>query len=314
MPCYRPLRGFRSVFPNSSGKFPLFGIRPRESEAPAPSGAAAVDIPCGRCSGCLLDRSRVWAIRCLHESTLYADNCFITLTYSDEHLPSDRSLSKRHYQLFMKRLRKQYGSKIRFFACGEYGAKWRRPHYHACLFNHDFSDKVLWSVRDDVPLYTSDSLSLLWSYGHATVGAVTFESAAYVARYVMKKVFGPDAKEHYTVMDPTTGELFELEPEFILMSRGGRKGRGIGYDWYQKFRSDVFPSDNVLLRGLKMKPPRYYDNLYEADNPVGSYLIRLRRQFQAAQSPDRILSRLKVRQQCSDAKVVQLKRGLDDAD
>ncbi|UOF82976.1 replication associated protein [Microviridae sp.] len=308
MPCYRPLRGYRAPFPNAKGKYPLFSIRPRDSELPAPGGAAAVDIPCGRCSGCLLERSRVWAVRCVHEASLYENNCFVTLTYSDGFLPSDRSLSKRHFQLFMKRMRKAYGSKIRFFACGEYGETWKRPHYHACIFNFDFPDKVLWKVRDGVPLYTSVALSGLWPYGFSSVGAVTFESAAYTARYVMKKVFGSDAKEHYSVMDPTTGEFFQLEPEFVLMSRRP----GIGRDWYEKYRSDVFPSDLLVTRGVKMKPPRYYDNLYESDNPVGSYLIRIRRQYQAEQgSQDATMSRLKVRQQVVDAKICQLKRGLD---
>lgn len=310
MPCYRPLRGYRAPFPNKAGKFPLFSIRPRDSELPAPAGAAAVDIPCGRCTGCLLERSRVWAVRCLNEASLYKDNCFITLTFDDDNLPVDRSLDKRHFQLFMKRLRKMYGAKIRFFACGEYGETRKRPHYHACIFNFDFPDKVLWKVRDDVPLYTSVSLSGLWPYGFCTVGAVSFESAAYVARYVMKKVYGSDSKDHYTVMDPSTGELFELEPEFILMSRRP----GIGRDWYEKYRSDVFPSDFMVTRGMKMKPPRYYDNLYDQENPVGAYLIRIRRQFQAAQgASDATLSRLKVRQQCADAKISLLKRSLDDA-
>ena len=171
-------------------------------------------LPCGRCVGCRLERSKQWAIRCVHESQLYKDNCFITLTFDNDHLDEDSSLQLRDFQLFMKRLRKQFvppnpyeeGSieyddfqqshAIRFFHCGEYGELNKRPHHHAIIFNFDFDDKYLWK-RGTNPLWRSPTLEKLWPYGMSSIGKVTFESAAYVARYVMKKVNGELADEHY---------------------------------------------------------------------------------------------------------------------
>lgn len=216
-----------------------------------------MQLPCGRCSGCRLERSRQWAIRCLHESQLYQDNCFITLTYDREHLPSDYSVHVRPLQLFFKKLRKSVGShKIRFFACGEYGDENLRPHFHALIFNYDFNDKVLHTIVRENKIYISQSLSKLWPYGFSTLGDITFESAAYVARYNMKKINGPDAVEHYTRQNPDTKLFHRVEPEFIVMSRRP----GIGFPWLQRFKSDVYPDDFVLSRGMKMLPPRFYDN------------------------------------------------------
>jgi hypothetical protein len=135
----------------------------------------------------------------MHEAKMHPKNCFITLTYNNEHLPSDGSLNYEVFQLFMKRLRKKYGKGIRFYMCGEYGDKLGRPHFHACLFGHDFADKKLWKTTDSKSkLYRSAELEKLWPYGFSSVGDVTFESAAYVARYIMKKVSGDASESHYT--------------------------------------------------------------------------------------------------------------------
>lgn len=215
-----------------------------------------MQLPCGRCSGCRLERSRQWAIRCTHEASLYDKNCFITLTYGREHLPADYSVHVRPLQLFFKRLRKSLGShKIRFFACGEYGDENLRPHFHALIFNYDFNDKVLHTIVRENKIYTSQHLATLWPYGFSTLGDITFESAAYVARYNMKKVNGDQAVAHYTRQNPDTGQFHVVEPEFIVMSRRP----GIGARWLEKFKSDVYPDDFVLLRGMKMLPPRFYD-------------------------------------------------------
>ena len=85
-------------------------------------------VPCGQCVGCRLERSRQWAIRCVHEAQMHRSNCFITLTYSPDFLPDPPSLNLRDFQLFMKRLRKRFGDGIRFFHCGEYGEQCGRPH------------------------------------------------------------------------------------------------------------------------------------------------------------------------------------------
>lgn len=156
----------------------------------------------------------------------------------------------------MKRLRKLAKIPkpgIRFFHCGEYGEMLGRPHYHACLFNFDFDDKVLWSVNQGHRFYISPSLSKLWPYGHSLISDVTFESAAYVARYVVKKINGEAAVEHYK----------GLKPEYVTMSRRP----GIGRGWYDKFKDDVYPHDYTVIRGKKVHPPKFYDRIYELTDP-----------------------------------------------
>lgn len=222
--------------------------------------ARGFNLPCGQCVGCRLSYSRQWAVRCVHEAQMHDNNSFITLTYSpDELMKRDNpwSLDVRDFQLFMKRLRKRYGKKVRFFHCGEYGDKNARPHYHALLFGHDFEDKKLWQVRDDVRLFISDELNELWPYGFSTIGDVSFQSAAYCARYVMKKITGDKADDHYTWIDPTTGEVRPRSPEYCTMSRN----KGLGHDWLMKYKSDVYPNDYVVVNGHEVKPPRYYDSL-----------------------------------------------------
>lgn len=148
-------------------------------------------------------------MRCMHEASLYENNCFITLTYSDENLPLNGSLDYDAPVLFMKKLRKKFGPNIRSYGCAEYGEKYKRPHYHLCLFNHDFHDKkpfnhTHWGNNDN-RLYNSNDLESLWDLGHSSVGKFTFETAAYVARYVTKKITGPAAADHYQSINAYTG-------------------------------------------------------------------------------------------------------------
>jgi len=239
---------------------------------------------------------------------MHEDNCFVTLTYSDEHLPGDRSLDLRHFQLFMKRLRKKHGAGIRFYHCGEYGESYGRPHYHACLFNHDFADKRLWKEINDVPLYTSEDLSTIWGHGYCTLGSVTFQSAAYVARYIMKKITGTTAEDHYEYVDPDTGQIFDRKPEYTTMSRRP----GIGRPWLDRFQSDVFPSDEVIINAHAVKPPKFYDRQYEISDPDGFADLRRRRKRAAIKHKDNNTSdRLKVREQVQEARLGLLPRNLD---
>ena len=190
---------------------------------------------------------------------MHEHNCFITLTFSPEELAkrnNPQSLDVSEFQRFMKRLRKKYG-KVRFFHCGEYGEQNKRPHYHALLFGVDFSDRQLFSQRNGVRLYVSDNLSKLWPYGFSTIGDVTFESAAYCARYVMKKVRGEGSQDHYMWTDMETGEVNPVKPEYATMSRKP----GIGKTWFDKYKSDVFPNDYCVIRGHEVRPPRYYETL-----------------------------------------------------
>jgi hypothetical protein len=262
MACYKPMEAWYSKEVNPSGKRSLV-FSPKSAYEPD----RPIELACGQCIGCRLERSRQWAIRCMHEASLYENNCFITLTFSPEALAKrefPESLDVREYQLFMKRLRKRFGDGIRFFHCGEYGEKYKRPHYHALLFNFDFPDKKLFRIDNGFRLYTSEALSELWPYGFCTIGDVTFESAAYVARYITKKVTGDDADKAYMVVDEETGELIgHRKPEYITMSRRP----GIAKEWFDKHKNDVYPSDNIHLRGKKFKPPKYYDKLFEQSNP-----------------------------------------------
>lgn len=301
MACYSPLQGYRGTFQSSGSSVVCF--------KPSSSAYMPIGIPCGQCIGCRLDFSRQWAVRCVHEASLYDENCFITCTYRPEDLPVDGSLVKWHFQDFMKRLRKYYtGRRIRFYMCGEYGERLSRPHYHACLFNVDFVDKVVVGEDDGYVLYSSQILEDIWGFGFCSVCDVTFESAAYCARYVCKKVTGCARYEHYVNDDGVM-----LEPEFSLMSRGGKNGHGIGYEWYKLWGDEVFPEDEVYLRGAILKPPRYYSKMFEVDNPEGYELVKRKRndffvKHQEDCTPERLLDREIVKR----AQVGQLKRSFEE--
>lgn len=234
-------------------------------------------LPCGQCVGCRLERSRQWAIRMMNEADLHSDNCFITLTFDEPHLQArdnPMSLNKREFQLFMKRLRKAFPNKLRYFMCGEYGDLFQRPHYHSILFGCDFSDKVLFKIKDGKRYYTSALLSQLWPFGFCVITDVTFDTCAYVARYIMKKVFGKKSFEHY-------GQRI---PEYTTMSRRS----GIGKAWLDKYLQDVYPRDKIFCRDKKIfcKPPKAYDSYYEIINPEDFSRIKQDRVISAALKAD----------------------------
>ncbi|AXH78149.1 MAG: replication initiator protein [Microviridae sp.] len=306
MACFHPLKGYRSRERTQTGKRKIvFNVSQAYADLP-------LTVPCGQCTGCRLERSRQWAIRCVHEAQLHPDNCFITLTYNDENLPDDRSVDHPAFQRFFKRLRKKYEpKKIRYYMCGEYGEKFGRPHYHACVFGHDFDDKVLWKMVKDQPLYTSKKLGALWSdengdeIGFSTVGGVTFQSAAYVARYIMKKITGPRADDHYQWVDPETGEIHKRAAEYTQQSRRP----GIASGWLKKYHADVYPSDFVVLNGKKVKPPKAYDRSYELLNPTELERLKHARVRKSKKNlADQTPERLKVREIVQHSKVTQLKR------
>jgi len=295
MPCFRPLSGWRSsaVNPKSGKRSITFNASKAFRDMP-------VTLPCGQCIGCRLERSRQWAVRCVHEASLYEKNCFITLTYSDQHLPKDGSLDKKHFQDFMKRLRKAYGSKIRYFHCGEYGEQLGRPHYHACVFNFDLPDKKLWKKSEGGDLYVSDSLNEIWGQGFCLLGSVTFDSAAYVARYIAKKITGDQAPDHYK------GKL----PEYTTMSRRP----GIGKGWFEKFSSDCYPSDSVVMRGKEFKPPKYYDRQFEIDSPADFAKLKHKRTACSPEpwDPEFSTSRLAVKEKVQILNLKTLKRSYEN--
>lgn len=211
---------------------------------------------------------------------MHDENSFITLTYDPEHLPKNASLHLQDTQRFLKRLRKHLQpKKIRFFLCGEYGEKLYRPHYHAIIFGYAFPDKLplstMSSAPHDVQRYTSVELTALWGLGKTEVGNVSFDSAAYVANYATKKITGPASDAHYK----------GRKPEFLVMSRKP----GIARAWYDQFSSDVYPSDEVVVRGKQTRPPRYYDQILEKDNPVLLEKIKKVREQKAEILEDMVL-------------------------
>ena len=267
MPCYHPLTAYQTA--DGSVVF-----QERKGDV-----VRTLSLPCGQCVGCRLERSRQWAMRCMHEASLHKGNSFLTLTYSNDFLPDKGQLDYSHFQKFMKRLRKRiHPVKPRFYMCGEYGETTSRPHFHACIFGFDFPDKRAFkrSGSGDV-LYRSTLLEELWPFGQSLIGDVTFESAAYVARYVMKKVTGHNAQAHYERLDEYTGEVYSLVPEFTRMSLKP----GIGAGWFDKYQSDVYPHDYVIVRGKETKPPKYYDRLYEKANPDAFEVLKFERESAA---------------------------------
>jgi hypothetical protein len=300
MPCFSPLTAWRPKVNSGCNKLVFNPKYAEQQDDP-------MQISCGQCKGCRLERSRQWAVRCLHEAQMHDCNSFITLTFSEESIVNrdvDRDdLDVREFQLFMKRLRKHYEpAKVRFFHCGEYGDMSGRPHYHAIIFGIDFmEDRVLYKESPTGErYYISETLSKLWPYGWAIIGNVSFESAAYVARYIMKKVNGKDADEHYKrlVVDDVTGEVVGeryLKPEYTTMSRRP----GIGKDWFDKFKTDVYPSDFITVNGKKVTPPKYYDKLLELEDPFLLQDLKAKRAETAMahaedNTPERLMARAAV--------------------
>ena len=301
MPCYNPIQGYRSKSVNDSGKRSIV-FNPTQGYRDLP-----VSVPCGRCTGCRLEYSRQWAIRCVHEASLHENNSFITLTFNQENLPDDGSIQKEHLQKFFKRLRKNTGAKIRYFACGEYGSKNNRPHYHAILFGYDFPDKSLFTKSNGNLLYRSNMLEKTWKYGHSLIGNVTFESCAYVARYVMKKYKGDQEsiEEHYKMVNETTGEITSIEPEFCLMSRNP----GLGTDWVKQYKSDT-DKDFITLRGTKMSLPKFYDTILEK---MGEDITTRKGKRAAAIDPlDNTMVRNRIKETVKKAQIQPLERNLEE--
>jgi hypothetical protein len=234
---------------------------------------------------------------------MHEKSCFITLTFNQEELDkrsNPASVDVRDFQLFMKRLRKKHKN-IRFFHCGEYGEQNKRPHYHALIFGYEFPDRKLWQTRNKQKYYRSEELEKLWPYGHVVIGEVTFTSCAYVARYIMKKQKGKNAEEHY--FNKETGEL--IEPEYCTMSRKP----GIGYDWFKKFKTDVYPNDYCVINGKKIRPPRYYDNLLSEEEKEEIKNKRKEKAPEVYAEYDERMDRLFVQEQ---VKITQLQRLIRD--
>lgn len=239
-----------------------------------------IEVPCGKCLECRVQRTRQWADRCVLEAKQYKDNYFVTLTYDDSHLPDKNSLNPKDLQDFMKRLRKRFkGIKIRFFACGEYGDISWRPHYHLLLFNlplHDLSYVFMHKDVVDIDLKTgknvygpyqidlrppkanndlmfSKTIYDLWQYkGFISVGHVNFDTAAYVSQYINKKLDGNASKLY--------DELGIVAP-FLRMSNRP----GIGAKYFET-HDEIHNEDHIIIPGdgeaHVSAVPRYFDKLF----------------------------------------------------
>lgn len=299
MPCYHPLKGWHQA----GTKAITFKYND--------SIGIPMSVPCGQCLGCRLKKSRTWALRCMHEAQSNQQNSFITLTYSPENLPKNNTLIKSDFQKFMKRLRKKTKQKIKYYHCGEYGETNLRPHYHAILFNKKFEDEK-WIPGIPQNLKVSKELETTWDNGFSTIGSVTFNSAAYVSRYILKKQNGQYAQRK----DPTTGirpyERIDIDgvlqeeqvlPEYTTMSNG------IGKEWFLKYGKQAYYNDFTTLDGKKHPLPQYYDNLmYEIQPAYMAAIKEIRMEgFDPSEfTPERLAAKKKVAQ----ARMSNYKRNL----
>ncbi|QXP08485.1 MAG: replication initiator protein [Arizlama microvirus] len=291
MSCYAPLRGWVASRPNlETGRYPI--VWSAADAAGGGSPMAQIEVPCGYCIGCKLDKARSWAVRCMHEASLHEENCFLTLTYASAPIVG---LYPKDITDFFKRLRKHVGKKIRYFQCGEYGERFVRPHHHIVLFGWRPADLKLF--RDgDYPLYTSAELSRLWGHGFVTVGDVTSDSIAYTARYTLKKIGGHGSDQN----------IYGLKcPEYVTMSRRP----GIGADWIKKYMPEYSRRGEVLHDGALVKAPRFYDDYFGEINPKKLLDIK---NFRRDNSIERLPTQNYVSQQVAKIRLARKKRSVED--
>lgn len=292
MSCFFPWKAFRHLDYRPGGDVPFLTTNP----AKALNRNSPITLPCNRCNGCISDRQQEWGTRCVHEAKMHQNttgNSFITLTLSDEHYPDSGSLTKRDWQLFMKRLRREFPHRIRFFMCSEYGDKNFRAHFHALLFGEDFRlDRKVWRTTKSGPVYRSATLEKVWPYGQSEIGTVTMASARYCAGYIQKKLYGAKNPAQYEHIHPVTGSAIRVEPEFALMSNRP----GIGHTWFEKYKSDAFPSDFIVVDGQQMAVPRYYLRKLteEEQKPVKRARARNRLENRDNNTTERLMVRAEV--------------------
>lgn len=279
----------------------------------------SVTLACGQCRGCRSDRARAWGVRIAHEASLHAENAFLTLTYSDQHYPDDGSVDVRPLQLFMKRFRTAHPElkrKLRFFAVGEYGERNWRAHFHCIVFGYGFPDRKLWKVEGSGhPQFLSAELTELWPHGLASLGNVSYQTGAYVAGYSLKKINGERAASHYQRPHPITGEIVQLRPEFVTMSRRP----GVGSVWFDRFAGDAFPSDFLIVDGKRVAVPPYYLRKLKASETSPnllkhqSFQIKNARVGRAAKHADNNTpERLAVREEVAELRAKLLRRELEE--
>ena len=261
MPCYSPIKAWEKRHPEDNGNYGIT-FTPAEAQLDSP-----IDIPCGGCIGCRLDKAADWSTRATNELRYHDDACFITLTYNDDHLPNDKSINRDDPRNFLRRLRRAYpDQKIRYFGCGEYGKNQQgeinpftgkpdigRPHYHYIIYGMNFDDRRLIN-DDDIPQYESQQLEELWGKGFTSLGNADQKNIDYISQYTTKKINGNMAADHYKYLDPVTGEEINRQPEFISVSTQP----GIGSQWFDDFEGDCLKGFITNGKGRVQKIPKYY--------------------------------------------------------
>lgn len=348
MACFHPLKAFYRLEPGTRKKDIVFA-----NQAEIDQGFAIrdnkhylnpIDIPCGQCSGCRLEYSRQWATRCVLEAQKYEHNYFVTLTYhphyeylitqhnscvvedTGEFLEWDSlTLVPDQLKKFMKDLRRYYEyhfnhTGIRFFACGEYGSKKMRPHFHLILFNCPIPDLKYECMNYNGDSYFSSQIfNKLWSVnndpknpiGFVTIGECNFDTCSYVARYMMKKQKGLNSS-YYSDLG--------LVPPFTRSSRMP----GIARDYYDSERDKIYDLDSLVItdgsgKARKVRPPKYFDRLYDIECPEDFDRIKAKRSESAENSLRQKLERtdhdkdsyLAVCERNFENRVIKLLRSLD---
>lgn len=317
MPCYKPIEAYISLNKKTKNGKALIVFKRKD----AGRLSLPISLPCGRCIGCRIDKSRDWAVRSYHESSLFNYNSFITLTYDENHIPENNNLVKDEISKFMKEIRRDIkgidivsGAKnpypIRYFGCGEYGENFSRPHYHICLFNYDFLDRYYWAKINGNKYYRSETLEKYWIKGISLISDFTFKTAAYVARYITKKIGGDKAKVHYAIVEEESGEIKGYRnKEYVAMSRMP----GIGNRWIKKYNQEVYNKDYVVVDGKIYSTPAYYDKVYETLNPEHYRAVKRQRiEGSVEHAIDNTKRRLVDRRKVAERKYEQLVRGFEN--
>lgn len=292
-------------------------------------GRIEIEIPCGHCLGCRLDHANMWATRCEMERKNWQHNCFVTLTYNNDNLPVNKNnlatLKKKDLQDFFKRLRYHESGKeewtltdeknpIRYFACGEYGPKGGRPHYHAIIFNWVPDDLKFYKFNKyGDPIYTSKKLQGIWGKGFVTVEFACEHNIQYCCQYVNKKAgIAPQSREYTGEIkrewriDERNGEPYEhfirvqkrpkelREPEFITMSRAV----GIGKKYYEENKEKIIRNKGILIKSgdkVKLRPiPKYFKKLWETEDWIEYYRFKYEKSKDGIKRKAEIISKISM--------------------
>ncbi len=288
--CTHPLTAWKEKTTNSTPKPYLFCL----PEPEIINQYETVPSRCRKCDGCIAYRAQQWSVRCALEMRMHDQNCFFTLTYAD--VGENPTLNPDDITKFVKRLRKKVAKdnnnqKIRIIQCGEYGEQQQRPHHHVIVFGYDFPDKgKIGQTSSGIDKFHSQILTDLWGHGFTMLQEANMGAARYLAGYVSKKIYGTkdpltgryisggSKNTHYTKVNQETGEIYQVHKEYMTMSNNP----GIGYPFYEQFKTDLFPKGTVHIMDKSGKtsswpvPDYFYRKLAEDDPKLYLQSIKLR--------------------------------------